>query len=100
MEQQQSSLLEIKAQHEAAQLELSRELDREAQYEESELLHKMKENKHKLLKEKESKLNAKVDAVAISDEDRKRVGLMFSWFIVTNIIILSVDNRSTCNRAL
>ena len=64
---------ELQAQHEAALLELSIQLEKEAQQEEQEYLESTEKKKHKILQEKQSKLSAMADATALNDEHKKQV---------------------------
>ena len=64
---------EIQAQHEAAQVELGIQLEKEAQLEVEEYVYSTETNKEKILQEKQSKLNVFIDADALNDEHKEQV---------------------------
>ena len=53
--------------------DLSVQLDQNSQEKEEEYLRRFEDNKQKALQEKQSKLNAKIDATTLTEEDRKQV---------------------------
>ena len=73
--QQERAIHELEVNHEAAVKELSIDLDREAQSKENEYLKKMDENKQKIMNTKSQKLTVKLDAAALTEEQKKQVGL-------------------------
>lgn len=64
---------ELQAQHEAAVLELSVQLEKEAQQEEREYMQSTERKKQRILQDKQSKLSAMADATALNDEHKKQV---------------------------
>ena len=53
--------------------DLSVQLDQNSQEKEEEYLRRFEDNKQKALQEKQSKLNSKIDATTLTEEDRKQV---------------------------
>ncbi len=71
----QRSLDDLKSQHLIAQQDLGNRLDGEAKMEESKLIMTMEEMNSKRLSERESELRIAIDAVTVSDADRKKVNI-------------------------
>ena len=99
IQHQETCREELQAHHEAALLELSVQLEKEAKDEEQEYLQSTERKKLRILQEKQSKLNAMADATALNDEHKKLVksSVIFNILSMVSSLLFTLIFVTICS---